>query len=78
MSGPAKREPVLTEHERQHPLWLKIKKHAEDRLALARERNDKSHPIDKTERLRGAIAELKHLAALDQPAPQTEADDFPD
>ena len=68
-------ETVLTPLEAQSAVWKKIKAHVEARLAKQRERNDRSQPIEKTEYLRGAIAELKYLAALDQPAPQTEADD---
>lgn len=68
-------EPVLTSDEAASPLWKKIKAHVEARLAGVRAKNDKTQPMDKTEQLRGRIAELKYLAALDRPAPQMEADD---
>lgn len=75
MEAPA---PVLTQEEARHPLWLKVKKHLEERLAQVRVENDKDHDERKTARIRGRINELKYLAALDKPAPQTVADDFKD
>lgn len=72
-------EPLLTPTERDSPVWRKIKAHAEQRLESARKANDTNLDERKTAKLRGRIAELKHLATLDQPAPQTEANDaFPD
>lgn len=72
----AKFEPVLNPADRQSPLWLKLKKHAEERLAKMRVRNDSMKLDEKdTASMRGRIAELKYLATLDNPAPQTEADE---
>lgn len=71
--------PFLNDAERNSPLWRKIKAYCEERLSTARHRNDSNLDDRRTANLRGRIAELKHLATLDQPAPQTEAnDDFPD
>jgi len=65
----------LTPLERDSAVWRKIKKYVEDRLVEMRERNDGNHSDIKTAQLRGRIAELKNLAGLDAPAPETEADD---
>ena len=68
--------PVLTAEEAASPLWRKIKAHLEHRLEQTRERNDSpSRGEGQTQFLRGQIHEIKYLAALDKPAPQTEADD---
>lgn len=67
---------LLSEHERTNPVWVKIKKHLEGRLDLLRSMNDKHHDAETTARLRGRIREVKELAALDNPAPQMEADDL--
>lgn len=65
--------PVVAEHERRSPLWLKLKAYFEARLDKARARNDSSKLGETdTAALRGAIAELKHMARLDQPAPKVE------
>lgn len=71
--------PFLNDAEINSALWKKIKTYCEERLSKARDRNDGNLDERRTAKLRGRIAELKHLATLDQPAPQTEAnDDFPD
>jgi len=67
---------VLDELEANSAVWLKIRAHLEGRLAIAHRRNAKSMSIERTEKLRGRIAELEYLVALGKPAPQTEADDF--
>lgn len=69
------REPVVSELERQSPLWLKLKSHMEKRIAALRVKNDSDKDTEATAKLRGRIAELKILAALDNPAPQLQADD---
>ena len=73
----ATEEPLLNDVERQSAIWRKIKAHLEARLVLMRERNDRSQGEAKTERLRGRIAEIKYIVALDKPAPHAEADDSP-
>jgi hypothetical protein len=62
-------ELILNATEAQSPLWLKIKAHLEERLVEARLSNDGEHDVVKTARLRGRIAELKRIMALDKPPP---------
>lgn len=66
----------LEPHEVTSPLWLRLKEYMELRLETARRKNDKDNDERRTARLRGSIAELKHLVTLDQPAPQQEPDDL--
>lgn len=71
-----KAPPVLNEADLQSPTWIKIKKHLEERIAALRVRNDNGLLDErKTASLRGQLKEAKHLATLDKPAPQTDADD---
>lgn len=58
---------ILTENERQSALWMKLKKHYEERLAMLRARNDR--PVDerRANLLRGQIAELKYQISLNEP-----------
>mgnify|MGYP001574846979 FL=1 len=67
--------PLLTEIEKHSAVWQKIMKHLEERLSSLRARNDNDLDERRTARLRGRLAEIKHLLALDQPRPQTDADD---
>lgn len=55
---------ALTPGERQHPLWLKLKAHLEERLAGHRLKNDNNLTQDETQKVRGRIAELKELLKL--------------
>ena len=66
----------LTDGEKSHPLWARLKAHLEDRLAAARVRNDDPAMLaDQTAALRGRIGCLKSIIALgDEPLP---VDDFP-
>lgn len=57
----------LTEQERNSELWRKLKAHMEARLHEHRVENDKAQSVEKTEKLRGRIAELKHLMNLEKP-----------
>lgn len=66
---------ILNDIERQSAVWKKIKQHCEDEIARLRVLNDTSVDLARTERLRGRIKAFKYLAALDNPAPQAEADD---
>jgi hypothetical protein len=59
---------VLTKEDFATPTWLRLKEHCEARIAELRLSNDKSLGVDETARLRGRIAEVKSLLALDQPA----------
>lgn len=54
----------LTPHEKTQGLWLRLAAHLEDRLALARIRNDGQLHEHATAMLRGEIACLKKLIAL--------------
>lgn len=58
----------LTENDKSSGLWVRLKAHFEERLAMARARNDEvSHSADSTATLRGEIRVLKRLIALDAP-----------
>lgn len=68
-------EPVLLAGDLTSLTWQKLKKHYESRLNYWRGMNDGSHDPQKTERIRGRIAECKNLLALaEKPTPQ-ESDD---
>ena len=67
--------PVIGQVDAQSAVWLKLKKHIGERLETLRAKNDADQDERKTSRLRGRIAELKYLMALDSPAPSLEADD---
>jgi hypothetical protein len=70
MSGPATPEIFrLSAAERASPLWLRLKAHLNERLAKARTRNDGALAPDETARLRGRIACLKDLLALEEDRP---------
>lgn len=69
-------EPVISEFEAKGGTWLRVKAHLERRLALMRAKNDASMGIEKTERLRGRIQEIKNLMALDKPTPPAEENDI--
>lgn len=55
------------EHERHGQLWRDLMRHCEDRLAELRQRNDADQDERVTANLRGRIAEIKALLALDKP-----------
>jgi hypothetical protein len=61
---------ALSEAERAHPLWLKLKAHCERRLNAKLEQlaSDLSEP--QTASIRGHIRCLKELIALDLEPPQ--------
>lgn len=59
----------LSATERASPLWLRLKAHLHERLAKARTRNDGALAPDETARLRGRIACLKDLLALEEDRP---------
>lgn len=73
MSADAKPRALLSEADRQSPLWRKLKAYFEARLEKNRARNDSPTLSEaETAALRGAIAELKHMTRLDQPVPLVE------
>lgn len=58
----------LAPHERASPLWISLERHMRQSLAELRALNDTSLPPDRTEHIRGRIAQLKALLALaDEP-----------
>jgi len=68
---------ILTDIEKQTAVWKKITEHLEERLADLRAQNDTSKSAGDTEKLRGRIAEVKHLLGLDSKGPETESNDVP-
>ena len=67
---------TLDQGEIASHLWKKIKAHLEQRLVLLRTKNDDPNKdAIATARLRGAIREVKNLAALDNPTLPTEEAD---
>jgi hypothetical protein len=61
----------LTEGERSHPLWMRLKSHLQDRLAAARLQNDHlSNGEPDTAAQRGKIACLKSIIGLGDDRPQ--------
>lgn len=62
---------TLSDGERVHPLWIRLKAHLEDRLRIARGRNDGPlHEIE-TASYRGQIKLLKALIGLGDDPPPT-------
>ncbi len=70
---------ALTEHDKSSPLWLRLKDHFLDRLAIMRARNDNALLTEaETAAIRGEIKCLRGLIALDDDRPVvTGADDAP-
>lgn len=66
---------ILTDHDRSSAVWKKIKAHLESHLDVLRKQNDTSKTRDETEKLRGRIAEVKHMLGLDSKNPETESND---
>lgn len=67
---------VLTSHDRQSPVWTKLRKHMEAKLQALRIKNDTDLDPVATAKVRGEIRNLKNLLALgDTPDPVTVADD---
>lgn len=55
----------LTDGERSHPLWCRLRAHLQDQLAALRLRNDDASMTEPaTAALRGRIASLKAVIAL--------------
>lgn len=57
---------TLTQEERQNPLWQKLKKHFETRIAELREQNDEHCEEARTVDRRARIQELKALLAMEE------------
>lgn len=64
----------ISEIEARTPLWQAVRAHYEDKLARLRAKNDTRQSPEETAWLRGQIAEVKALLALDQPPMQFPTD----
>jgi hypothetical protein len=56
----------LTPADRMSPLWRALHEHLTNRLATLRAQNDADATPEKTARLRGQIAEVKALLAMNE------------
>ncbi len=65
---------TLDRHERDSAVWKRLKAHLESELDIQRKKNDGDLPPDQTNRVRGNIARIKALLALDRDPAQV-ADD---
>lgn len=70
----------LTPAERASAAWQRLSAYMNKRMAMLRARNDGLHEPDKTNALRGQIAELRHLLSLasDKPVYRLEDELFKD
>lgn len=68
----------LTEQDIQSKLWIKLEKYFDQRLAECRIKNDVSKPDLQTEKLRGRIAEIKHMKTLGDLPPMPSAEETND
>lgn len=59
----------LTNGQRASEAWLVIKAHLQDELDLLRQRNDGDHDAIATAKIRGQIAHVKAMLALDKDLP---------
>lgn len=66
---------TLSDYEKSSPLWTRLKGHFEDRLSVARVRNDAPLTDVDTAALRGEIRCLKQLIRLDASRPMTGTDE---
>lgn len=60
---------TLSKSDCNSPLWHALADHMRDRLAAHRGNNDASQSVEKTEKLRGRIEELKALLGLEDDRP---------
>jgi hypothetical protein len=66
---------LIAEHDSKTALWKKIKAHFEEKLELLRRQNDGNLSEAETQKLRGRIAEVKSILALDKPPPRITGSD---
>ena len=59
---------ALTQADRMSPVWRTLHKYLSERLRILREMNDSERTLEGTARLRGQIAELKAIIALNDDA----------
>lgn len=69
-------EPVLTLEDRRNHVWVKLRKHLEERRETLRRKNDADLDERRTARLRGQIAEITTLLALAEDQPTILQDTF--
>lgn len=64
---------ALSFQDRTSPTWIRLKDHLERELAIQRQKNDAfSLNADVTASIRGRIAQIKDLLALDKVVPAGE------
>lgn len=63
------RAEALLPEDRESRQWIRLREYMQGRIAMLRASNDESLPAKKTARLRGQIAELKHLLSLEKDGP---------
>lgn len=61
--------------DRTTSTWMRVEEWATARIDAQRKRNDGPLDAVQTAHLRGQVAALKELLALDKPAPETRTDD---
>ena len=57
-------QPTIESHSNT---WLALKEYYVARLDELRRKNDNPQSVEATEKLRGQIAEIKHLLSLEKP-----------
>jgi hypothetical protein len=60
---------LIDTHDRQSAVWLRLRAHYEARLLLLRSSNDGNLSAEQTAKIRGRIAEVKALLALEKDTP---------
>ena len=58
---------LLSAEERRTPMWFRIMEHMKERLEYLRVQNEGDKSEVQTAKIRGQIAELKAIMALDTP-----------
>ena len=61
---------ILDQHDRRSATWRKLETYLLDRQDMLRKQNDVSLPLDKTQKLRGRIAEIRTILDLAGPDEQ--------
>ena len=67
--------PVLTQLDRDSAAWKRLVEHYTARLAALRQQNDSDQTAEKTEKLRGRIAEVRYLLSLGTDRPEIPGED---
>lgn len=63
---------LLSDIERKGAVWLKLKKHFEERLEAKRKQVEGNVSQEETQKLRGRIAEIRELLRLGDEQPKVE------